>query len=271
MIDPRSVCLFVPSGLAGFKQKLFNRIAQKVGRSIRGDVAALAGLPGDVIPIVGCSPELTDLINQWRFVGRRWIYWDRGYARRVFATDLPRGENGGYYRWHIDGFQMADLRDVPDDRWDALKIEVHDWRRDGTHILVADPSPTYCRFHRCEGWLGKTVETLKRLTKRRIVVRDKEMQRRASDRMPGGRRLWDDLVGAHCLVTHGSIAAVEAVIYGCPVFVDHSSAAALVGQTDLLKIEQPAYPDRCRWLNSLAYCQFNEEELVNGVLWRLIR
>jgi hypothetical protein len=72
-------------------------------------------------------------------------------------------------------------------------------------------------------------------------------------------------------VAHGSIAAVEAVVMGCPVFVHDISAAALVGKTDFSQIENPVYPDREQWLHSLAYCQFNESELVDGTLWRLIR
>jgi hypothetical protein len=94
-------------------------------------------------------------------------------------------------------------------------------------------------------------------------MRDKEMQR-------FGRKLHEDLKGAHCLVTHGSNAAVEAAIMGCPVFVHPDSAASLIGQTDLGLIETPIYPDREPWVRSLAYSQFNERELVDGTLWRLI-
>jgi hypothetical protein len=65
------------------------------------------------------------------------------------------------------------------------------------------------------------------------------------------------------LVPHGSIAAVESVILGCPVFVHPDSAAALVGRTDLSLVEKPAYPDLDRW-------QFDEKELVDGTLWKLI-
>jgi len=268
LINPGKVCLFVPGNLKAFKLNLFNRIGAKIeahgGRVVRTNAAELLKLPADIVPIVGCQPESTALIRQWQAAGRTWIYWDRGYFRRIFATDLPTGADGGYYRWHVNAFQMQAIRDVAGDRWKAAETPAWPWARDGRHIVLAEPSATYQRFHAIEGWTGRTLAALKRLTDRPIVVRDKEMQR-------FGRKLHEDLRGAHCLVTHGSNAAVEAAIMGCPVFVDPSSAARLVGLTELAEIERPIYPDRGAWLNSLAYCQFNERELVDGTLWRLMQ
>jgi hypothetical protein len=97
---------------------------------------------------------------------------------------------------------------------------------------------------------------------RPVHVRDKE------SKTPLDRELID--LRAHALVTHGSIAAVEAAILGFPVFVDLSSAAALVGCTDLAQIENPVRPPREKWLHNLAYSQFTEKELCDGTLWRLL-
>jgi hypothetical protein len=263
MIDPARVCLFIPPGLKNFKLQLFERIGKKVGRVVRHDFASLDSLPDDIVPIVGCTVELRPIIDRWRACGRTWVYWDRGYCRRVFATDLPPGANGGMYRWHIGSFQMQAIRDLPDDRWLACKTDVWPWSKQGSHIVVAEPSPPYEVFHNIKGWTARTIAEIKRYTDRPIVVRDKEMQR-------FGRKLHEDLKGAHCLVTHGSNAAVEAVIMGCPVFVHPDSAAALVGLTHLVDIETPVYPDRQMWLNALAYSQFNEQELVDGTLFRLL-
>lgn len=276
MIDPAAVAFFVPGHLKRFKLDLFNRIGASIERAggivVRGDFDALdqAARAGR-IPVIGCTPELGPLIDGWRAEGLPWAYWDRGYCRRVFATDLPTGEDGGFYRWHLNSYQMQTVRPAPVDRWDALKTPVRPWSQSGRHIVVAAPSETYERFHGIEGWTERTLDALDQITDRPVIVRDKEMQRRGLDRMPGGRRLSEDLVGAHCLVTHGSNAAVEAVVMGCPVFVHPDSAASLVGQTDLNLIEQPIYPDRDPWLRSLAYSQFNERELVDGTLWRLLQ
>ena len=270
MIDPAGVALFIPAGLKKFKQVLFEgfgaNIVRQGGRVVRGNLAELDALPDDIVPVVGCWPtELRNLIDGWRARGRKWIFWDRGYARRIFATDLPKGDGSGYYRWHIGAFQLREIReDLPDDRWRALKTDVWPWAKNGRHIVVAEPTETYAKFHRLDGWTEKTVAALKAVTDRPLLLRRKEHQH-------AGRLLRNDLKGAHCMVTHGSGAAVESVIMGCPVFVHPDSAAALVGQTDIGRIEAPVYPARQSWLNSLAYSQFHERELVDGTLWGLIR
>jgi len=264
MISVESVALFIPPGLKKFKLDLFERIAGKVqalgGHVIRHRFESLDELPNDVLPIVGCSPELSQTVKDWKQRGRQFIYWDRGYMRRVFATWLPRGDNGGYYRWHVNSVQMERVNAVPDDRFKALKTNLSPWSKDGRHIVIAAPTRTYAKFHDCANWTADTIDALARVTDRQLVIRDKESK----------RPLQADLDGAHALVTHGSIAAVEAVVLGCPVFVHESSAAALVGKVGFKYIESPIYPDREPWVKSLAYSQFNENELVDGTLWRLL-
>lgn len=264
MIDPGKVCLFQPSELKDFKRRLFERIGGRIvakgGRVVVGNVSQLKSLPRDVYPIVGCSSYLKGTIDEWREKKRPFIYWDRGYFDRVFATWLPRGENGGKYRWHVSSFQLQSIGDYPSDRLDRKRPPVGEWRRGGRHIVVAHPTPSYSKFHGLENWTAKTIEALSLITDRQIVVRDKESK----------RPLQEDLAGAHALVAHGSNAAVEAVICGCPVFVHRDSAASLVGQTDLAKIETPIYPDREPWLRALSYSQFDEIELIDGTLFRLL-
>lgn len=276
-VDPAETCLFIPPGLKKFKLDLFNRIGRHIialgGSTIQGDYDAVARLPDYVIPIIGVSPQFRALYEEWQRSGRNFIYWDRGYLRRVFATWLPNGTAmgvaGGYYRWHLNSFQMNSVRDVPPDRWQFISkahpphdpgIKVKPWNTKGRHIVIADTLPDYWDVFADRQWVARTVEYLRTVTSRPIKIRDKETK------VP----LDVELSDAHCLVSHGSIAAVEAVVMGCPVFVHPFSAAATMGCTDFSMIETPVYPDRERWLHSLSYSQFNEKELVDGTLWRLI-
>jgi len=267
VIDPHSVALFIPPGLQRFKHELFERIGRKVGRVVRNDPKGLDELPDHIVPIVGCTPALRPYYDKWRASGRKFIYWDRGYLRRVFATHLPRGSDMGirmgFYRWHVNCFQMQEIADVPADRWKFLKLDssVKPWRKGGNHIVIADTLPDYWDLFADTGWAKRTAENLKKITARPITIRHKE------SKVP----LLEELINAHCLVTHGSIAAVESVVMGCPVFVDKMSAASMMGLTDLAKIETPVYPDRTKWLHSLAYNQWHEGEMDDGTMWRMIR
>jgi len=276
-VSPRQVALFIPPGLKKVKLALFERMAKHIegggGRVVRSDFAAINKLPDEIIPIVGCTPEFRTYIADWRARGRTWIYWDRGYLRRVYATWLPKGSGigipMGYYRWHINTPQMQEIYAVPSDRFDALRLtdkceagnQIRPWNKNGDHILIADTLPDYWKLFSDPDWTKRTARRLLAVTKRPIRIRDKESK----------VSLYDDLKNAHCLVAHGSIAAVESVVMGCPVFVEPMSAAALVGSTDFEQVETPVYPERLPWLHSLAYCQFTEDEIVNGTLWRLLR
>src|SRR5262249_10864533 len=161
----------------------------------KGNVSQLQALPKEIIPIVGCSTYLRDPINQWRAKKRPFIYWDRGYFFRVFATWLPRGENGGMYRWHLNSFQLQEIRERPGDRLAQRRPPVEGWKK-GCHIVVAQPTPSYAKFHGIEGWTERTLDALALATDRQIVIRGKESK----------RALAEDLAGAHALIAHGSNA-----------------------------------------------------------------
>lgn len=264
MISPSQVAIFCPSGLKKFKLQLFERIGKHIekagGRMVRDDERRLLDLPDEIVPIVGCTPALRPIIDGWKARGRNFCYWDRGYFFRIFATWLPRGDAGGMYRWHLNSFQLQKIRDVPPDRFNARKPPVIPWQKGGRHILIAAPTPTYSLFHHTERWTDLMVDALARVTDRPLMIRGKESK----------RPLGEDLKGAHALVAHASNAAVEAVIMGCPAFVHSDSAASLLGNIDIAKIETPVYAERQPWLNSLSYSQYTEKELVDGTLWELL-
>ena len=126
MIDKEKVALFIPPGLKKFKLDLFETIGKRIGKVVRHDPRLW----------MNSRPTPSQLLDALRHLDRSsksgkqrtdFIYWDRGYLRRVFATWLPRGSEmgirGGYYRWHLNCFQMQQIYDVPDDRWQFLQIE----------------------------------------------------------------------------------------------------------------------------------------------------
>jgi hypothetical protein len=204
--------------------------------------------------------ELKPLHEQWLKTGRNFVYWDRGYLCRGGRTWLKAPHKTEYFRWHVNAYQMKGIRpDAVAERFDRLKIRPDPWNRRGTKIVVAEPSAHYAKFHNVEDWVVKIVAKLKK-TGRPIKVRNK------LSRIPLQRELHD----AYCLVTHGSVAAVEAVVFGCPVITDPCSTAAPMGRTAIEDIDNLVYPDRAAWLSSVATSQFSAGEIVSGEIWDLI-
>lgn len=243
--------------------KLFAPISRQAATVIEGDGRTderrLADLPDELVPIIGCTYEIRHLIRHWLKTGRRFVYWDRGYVARGGVCWLPTPRLP-HYRWQLNGYQMTKVDpDASPDRWQRLRQPVQPWRRHGGHIVIAAPSDAYARFHELTGWWLENAIEDARATGRKVVVRRKDST------VP----LRKELLGAHCLITHGSVAAVEAVILGCPVFVDATSAAAPVGRTDR-DLENPVMPDRTAWLHSLANAQFNLPEILSGEGWRFM-
>lgn len=263
MINPNDVCLFIPPYCGNKKLEMYSRVAKGVGRatSRSGD---LTNLPDSVIPMIGGSLELVPMLRGWRQRGRPFIYWDRGYFRRIYEAWLPKSEekHGGYYRLHLNSFQMTRVRKVPSDRWGALDTKVADWKKNPEgHIVIAPSLPEYDAFHECPGWVEKTAAGVEeRRPGRAIVIRHRNSQ----------KPLYEELEGAECLITHGSNAANEAIVMGCPVIVFGQCAAALVGRTKVEDIDQLVYPEREPWLHSMAYSQFTEEEIINGAAFRML-
>lgn len=224
---------------------------------VTGSVKELADLPPEMIPCVGCQMELQELEEEWIRKGRTFVYWDRGYINRGGITWMKR-RGPEYFRWHVNRYQMGGIiPDAPGLRLDRMMIRLQPWRRGGLRIVIAAPSPYYEKFHRLEGWTVRTREDAKR-TGRPVYIRQK------SSRIPLDR----DLLNAHCLITHGSVAAIEAVVWGCPVIVDPSSAAAPVGRTSCDDIENLVMPDRTAWLRSIAASQFSLGEIADGTMLR---
>jgi hypothetical protein len=121
-------------------------------------------------------------------------------------------------------------------------------------------------------WLKHTIDTIRKYTDRPVEVRDRAAKR--IDRIQHNtlQEALDDDVFA--LVTFNSVAAVESVFHGIPVFtLAPTNAAAPMGLQDLSMIETPKYPDSnevYKWACHLAYGQFHNSELRNGNAMRML-
>ncbi len=167
-----------------------------------------------------------------------------------------------YYRATKNDFQPKDIVDRPPDRFNRLvkekKLVVKDWGK-GSHILVCGSMPDTYNFFGVGAWESWAVAQVKQFTDRPVILRKRKE----------GTPIEEQLKGCHAVVTYASNSAVDALLFGVPVFVlGPSIARPLSG--DLIKIETPNYPDREKFFNHLAYSQFTHEEFERGFAWKVL-
>jgi hypothetical protein len=199
--------------------------------------------------------------------GRDFYYVDTGYFGNERTTKNP---NGWKY-WHRivkNDLQHGEIIPRPDDRFRQFNKEFNPWKKTGRKILVAAPDEKPCRFYGItkDAWVQETVAKIKQYTDRPVEVREravKRIDRIANDTLQSA--LDNDVFA---LVTFNSVAAVESVFHGIPVFtLAPANAASSVAEQDLTKIENPYYADSDKlyaWACHLAYGQFHVDELKNG-------
>jgi hypothetical protein len=198
---------------------------------------------------------------------RNFYYIDTGYFGNERTTSNP---NGWKY-WHRivkNDLQHGDIVARPADRWSRFDRKFGPWKKDGRKILIAAPDEKPCKFYGTsqEQWIGNTITEIKKYTDRPIEVRQRSPKR--IDRI-STNTLQQALDGdVFALVTFNSVAAVESVFHGIPVFtLAPANAASPVGLQDLSQIEKPYYPDPDKlyaWACHLAYGQFHVSELKDG-------
>jgi hypothetical protein len=190
--------------------------------------------------------------------GKPFLHLDHAYFKR--------GYEHGNVRLNFGHFHQTRLLNVPDDRAALAKKRLEPWRKSGSHVVIVSPSERICRVlsklrgipANARDWCRWAEMKLKQHTDRPVMVKEK-----------GGSFL-DAIKTAWAVVSLSSVAEVEAVVHGVPVFVTQDSPAAQVGGHDLSQIESPIYPDREMWLRTLAYSQFHLSELADGTTKRIV-
>ena len=208
------------------------------------------------VPVVwGVLRESDRILAQAKAQSLYFFYIDHAYFNRG---------HGRTYRITRNRYEAGPVRKCPTDRLSEMEIETLPWRRSGRDIIVCPPTEYFMQAHDCADWLESTLEKLRSVTDRPIVLRAKPKPGETVVPLP------EALQTAHALVTHSSNVAIEAACLGTPVFVAPASAAMPIGRTDLSEIEAPVYPDRTEWLAHLAYNQFSFEEIADGRAWRML-
>lgn len=217
--------------------------------------------------------KMADLVRQLK---QDYYFIETGYLGNYPCYNNRTGRKI-YHRIVKNAMQHNTIMDVPDDRWQQLvkfnpDMEYRGWKRGGSKILVvlSTDKPFQYYGENRETWIKKITKTLKKHTDREIVFREKASRgERTNDTIYDA--LKDDV---YALVTYQSVAAIEAIQAGIPAFALAPTAADPVGNKDLTQIETPNMPDEeliQRWLHSIAYSQFNLDEIITGQAWNLVQ
>ena len=167
-----------------------------------------------------------------------------------------------------------------------LDITVKDWRSSGEHILLCLQRNGGWSMGNTDTiqWCKNTIQELRKYTDRKIIVRGHPGDKKTLEnvkrsltnvKISNNPNITDDLKKAWATVTYNSSPGVASAIEGIPVFVTDSnpkvSQAFDVANTDISQIEFCKTFDREDWLNKLAMCHWNFNELKNGKAWNHMR
>jgi hypothetical protein len=169
-----------------------------------------------------------------------------------------------FYRFSKNEIQLSRLGRPDFGRLGKLGIKLSPWRR-GKNIIVVEQSPHFLNLVGIPGWLPLILASIKQHSDRPVIVR-----RWSRDKRKAVSTLRADLQNAHCLITHMSAAANEALISGVPVFVSGPCAATPIASGSLSNLENPTYPDREEWAAGLANHQWTLDEIKNGLAWKTL-
>ena len=181
-------------------------------------------------------------------------------------------------------------QEYDDKRWPLFKHELRPWNPTGDIIVICgqhNASEQWKGLPRMENWIVQQITEIRKYTTRPILVRPHPRNQISFDpkkfdnikiRMPKrDYKTYDDtdfkktLERTWAVVNHSSNPAMEAVIKGIPVFVSESSLCHDVGNTKLVDINTPAMPNRLSWANQLAYTEWFEDEIEQGLTWARIK
>lgn len=211
--------------------------------------------------------------NCWKD-DRTFYYIDTGY----FGNEKTDKNPNGWKYWHRivkNNLQHDQIIKRPNDRWRKFNKKFQPWKKTGRTILIAAPDEKPCKFYGVtkEDWIESTIQILKIHTDRPIKIREraaKRIDRISTDTL---QQALDNDVFA--LITFNSVAAVESIFHGIPVFTTAPvNAAGPVGLQDLSQIENPYYPEQDKlyeWACHLSYGQFHVDELKNGSALQMLK
>lgn len=228
--------------------------------------------PAIVMGLMRGSEIILDLFIRHK---QTFYYFDHPYLwhgnRGTFKLCWKRFCKNSFAKNELEDLSRIDIKDMQRIHNNGLEQHlksIKPWKKNGSYILVCPSSSRIMsrieqRNATEEEWVDKTVKTLKTYTDRTIVIKKKKDNKDIKH-----------YLNHNCFacVTYTSMAAIESLQEGIPVFCHPQSAAFPLSVCDLSKIEQPIYPDnRDQLTKTLLLNQFNKEDFSSGLAWNFVR
>lgn len=228
----------------------------------------------DVALFYGFADGLRNIFNRYIEAGKKAVYIDLGWFHRRKKTRWD-----GYHKVVVNSRHPTRyFQDIkhPDDRFRKLGIEIKPWRDSGRHILIIGMSGkgAVAEGFQPQMWERRTIDQLRRLTKRPLIYRPKPNWIGARP-LPNAEfqrdvPLEEALKDCHAVVCYHSNVAVDAILSGVPAFCQHGVASVMC-DNDMARIERPAMPKgRKQWASDIAYCQWTMDEMKSGHAWQYL-
>ena len=197
---------------------------------------------------------LQQAIKQYKI---NFFYIDNGYIGN-HNYKKPR-----YYRVSYNSLQNTRIGKFGSSRIHTLELDdrYEDWNADGDYNLLVMPLP-----NKLFSWFGKDYDTWREQTLQHYhnqdiycVVRDKPGGR--ASRQQRFRDILPLIRGARKVITHHSMAAVEALCLGKPI--------EILGESAVQHWQDRTNFDRQEMLEHIAHSQFSRDEFADGTAWRV--
>jgi hypothetical protein len=199
-----------------------------------------------------------------------------------------------YLRYSFDGvFPTTGFyfdKDIDPSRWAKisrdLNLNLKPWRTSGNHILLCLQRNGGWSMRGLDviQWMNLTIASIRKYSNRPIIVRahpgDKKIKsilkiNHKNVSLSTKENLVDDLRGAWATVVYNSSPSVASIIEGVPAFltdtIPQHSQSFDVANTDISNIENPVMPDKQPWVERLAMCHWNFDELKSGEAWQFFK
>lgn len=264
-------------------------IKHYLSNPVHADVAIIQGFVHENSKM---NPHLTVRKNVLKFQkenGKKSLIVDSN----LFLYADP-GNTKRYLRYSYDGvFPTTGFyfdKDIDPSRWTRLRnnlgLNLKDYRSLGDHILICLQRNGGWSMQGLDSlkWMDNTIKLVKKFTDRPIVVRghpgDKHTKQILRVTYPNvsiskNENIKDDLKNAWVTVVYNSSPSVASLLEGVPVFITDptpkNSQSFEVGNFNLADIENPLLNDRQKWVEKLAMCHWNFEELKSGEAWRFMK